>query len=84
LFPSDFPIETHLRAINKIFEKEDKVTSSRFHDAIITAYESMGIKFGQSKARHFVEYVRQMNLVKVEDKQTGNRTFFTLADISVE
>lgn len=84
IFPSDYLTETHMKALKIIFEKESKITSTAFHSAIIAAYENLGIKFGESKARNFVEYVKQAGLVNVESKQSGNRTYFTMVDFDEE
>lgn len=82
VYPSDIEFEIHTKALKVVFEKESKLTSTVFHAAMIAAYGGLGIKFGESKARSFVEYVKQMGLVKVETKQTGNRTYFSIADSS--
>ncbi len=84
IYPSDIANEVHTKAIRIIFEKESKLTSTAFHSAIIAAYESLGIKFGESKARNFVQFIKQMGFVKVESKQSGNRTYFSIADFSDE
>ena len=84
IFPSDYVLETHMRALKIIFEKESKITSTAFHSAIIAAYESLGVKFGESKARTFVAYVKQIGLVNTASKQSGNRTYYTLADFEEE
>ncbi len=73
IFPSDYEHETHIKALKIIFEKDSKLTSAAFHSSVVAAYQTIGIRFGESKARVFVAYVKQIGLVNIASKQSGNR-----------
>jgi hypothetical protein len=76
--PTDISNEIHREALKKAFANEPQIGGTGFVSAIIVAFESLGIKFGENAARKFVAYYRQNKMISVLDRQAGNRTFYSL------
>lgn len=75
LVPIDVPLETHRDIFNEIFKKQTQYNWANLLINIKLVYQDRGINFGDSKAKEFLQYALNKNVIRHNGGNTKNSMY---------
>lgn len=75
IVPIDVPLQTHRDIFNEIFKKQTQYNWANLLINIKLVYQDRGINFGDSKAKEFLQYALNKNVIRHNGGNTKNSMY---------